>query len=51
MFHHETDASKVALMALVTRMRERGLTLLDIQWVTRLCHSGPRRPRPVAERA
>lgn len=34
MFHHETDASKVALMALVTRMRERGLTLLDIQWVT-----------------
>ena len=34
MFHHETDASKVALMALVTRMRERGLSLLDIQWVT-----------------
>jgi leucyl/phenylalanyl-tRNA--protein transferase len=34
MFHRETDASKVALMALVTRMRERGLSLLDIQWVT-----------------
>jgi leucyl/phenylalanyl-tRNA--protein transferase len=34
MFHHETDASKVALIALVTRMRERGLSLLDIQWVT-----------------
>ena len=34
MFHHETDASKVALMALVSRMRERGLSLLDIQWVT-----------------
>lgn len=34
MFHHETDASKVALMALVTRMRERRMTLLDIQWVT-----------------
>lgn len=34
MFHHETDASKVALMALVTRMRERGMSLLDIQWVT-----------------
>ena len=34
MFHHQTDASKVALIALVTRMRERGLSLLDIQWVT-----------------
>jgi leucyl/phenylalanyl-tRNA--protein transferase len=34
MFHHETDASKVALMALASRMRERGLSLLDIQWVT-----------------
>jgi leucyl/phenylalanyl-tRNA--protein transferase len=34
MFHHETDASKVALAALVTRMRERGFSLLDIQWVT-----------------
>ena len=34
MFHYETDASKVALMALVTRMRDRALSLLDIQWVT-----------------
>ena len=34
MFHHETDASKVALMALIDRMRDRGLSLLDIQWVT-----------------
>ena len=34
MFHHETDASKVALMALVTRMRERAMGLLDIQWLT-----------------
>lgn len=34
MFHHETDASKVALMALVTRMRARRMSLLDIQWVT-----------------
>ena len=34
MFHHETDASKVALMALVSRMRARGMSLLDVQWVT-----------------
>lgn len=34
MFHVETDASKVALVALVTRLRERGFSLLDIQWVT-----------------
>lgn len=34
MFHHATDASKVALAALVERMRDRGFTLLDIQWVT-----------------
>ncbi len=34
MFHHETDASKVALVALVSHMRARGMTLLDIQWVT-----------------
>jgi leucyl/phenylalanyl-tRNA--protein transferase len=34
MFHHETDASKVALVALVARMREREMTLLDIQWLT-----------------
>jgi len=34
MFHVETDASKVALVALVTRLRARGFSLLDIQWVT-----------------
>jgi leucyl/phenylalanyl-tRNA--protein transferase len=34
MFHHTTDASKVALMALVERMRERGFVLLDIQFMT-----------------
>jgi leucyl/phenylalanyl-tRNA--protein transferase len=34
MFHTETDASKVALVALVERLRTRGYTLLDIQWVT-----------------
>jgi len=34
MFHHETDASKVSLAALVTHMRARQMTLLDIQWVT-----------------
>jgi leucyl/phenylalanyl-tRNA--protein transferase len=31
MFHHETDASKVALFHLVQRLRSRGYTLLDIQ--------------------
>jgi leucyl/phenylalanyl-tRNA--protein transferase len=34
MFHHERDASKVALAALVERLRARGFTLLDVQWVT-----------------
>jgi leucyl/phenylalanyl-tRNA--protein transferase len=34
MFHRETDASKVALMALVERLRERGYQLLDTQWST-----------------
>jgi leucyl/phenylalanyl-tRNA--protein transferase len=34
MFHKVTDASKVALAALVARLRERGFALLDIQWVT-----------------
>jgi leucyl/phenylalanyl-tRNA---protein transferase len=41
MFHRETDASKVALHALVERLRERGFTLLDIQWTTpHLCSFG-----------
>jgi leucyl/phenylalanyl-tRNA--protein transferase len=34
MFHRVTDASKVALVALVERMNARGFELLDIQWVT-----------------
>jgi leucyl/phenylalanyl-tRNA--protein transferase len=34
MFHRRTDASKVALVALVERLREGGATLLDVQWRT-----------------
>ena len=34
MFHHRTDASKVALVALVERMCARNMTLLDVQWAT-----------------
>jgi leucyl/phenylalanyl-tRNA--protein transferase len=34
MFHRETDASKVALAALVDRLTRRGFRLLDTQWVT-----------------
>lgn len=34
MFHLETDASKVALVTLVERLRARRFQLLDIQWVT-----------------
>ncbi|WP_396627167.1 leucyl/phenylalanyl-tRNA--protein transferase [Luteitalea sp.] len=34
MFHTATDASKVALVALVERLRARGFVLLDTQWVT-----------------
>lgn len=34
MFHEVTDASKVALYALVQRLRERGFILLDTQWTT-----------------
>jgi len=34
MFHVETDASKVALHALIERLRKQHFTLLDIQWVT-----------------
>lgn len=35
MFHRVRDASKVALVALVERLRERGFTLLDAQASTR----------------
>ena len=34
MFHRVTDASKVALAALVERLRERRFVLLDVQYVT-----------------
>jgi leucyl/phenylalanyl-tRNA--protein transferase len=34
MFSRETDASKVALVALVERLRERGFLLLDTQYLT-----------------
>lgn len=34
MFHLQRDASKVALMGLVERMRASGMTLLDVQWQT-----------------
>ena len=34
MFHEVPDASKVALHALVMRMRARGFSLLDTQWIT-----------------
>jgi leucyl/phenylalanyl-tRNA--protein transferase len=34
MFHRVTDASKVALVALIDRMRDRRFQLLDTQWTT-----------------
>jgi leucyl/phenylalanyl-tRNA--protein transferase len=34
MFSRKTDASKIALVALVKRLRERGFELLDTQWMT-----------------
>jgi leucyl/phenylalanyl-tRNA--protein transferase len=34
MFTRDTDASKVALVALVERLRARGFVLLDTQWLT-----------------
>jgi leucyl/phenylalanyl-tRNA---protein transferase len=34
MFHRVTDASKIALLALVERLRARGFELLDTQWTT-----------------
>ncbi len=34
MFHVKTDGSKVALVALVERLRARGFVLLDTQWET-----------------
>jgi len=34
MFHRVTDASKIALVALVERLRARKFVLLDTQWLT-----------------
>ncbi len=34
MFSLQTDASKVALVALVDRLRAAGFRLLDVQWAT-----------------
>lgn len=34
MFHTQTDASKVALVALVERLQQGGAELLDVQWQT-----------------
>lgn len=34
MFSRKTDASKIALVALVEHLRERGAVLLDTQWMT-----------------
>jgi leucyl/phenylalanyl-tRNA--protein transferase len=34
MFSRKTDASKIALVGLVERLRENGYTLLDTQWMT-----------------
>jgi leucyl/phenylalanyl-tRNA--protein transferase len=34
MFHRRTDASKVAFVALVDRLRVGGATLFDVQWCT-----------------
>lgn len=34
MFHHQPDASKVALVGLVERLRAGGGQLLDVQWTT-----------------
>jgi leucyl/phenylalanyl-tRNA--protein transferase len=49
MFHRATGASKIALWALVERLRARGFTLLDLQWLTpHLAQFGAREiPRPL----
>jgi leucyl/phenylalanyl-tRNA---protein transferase len=41
MFHRRTDASKLALLGLVKRMRQRGFKLLDVQfWTAHLARFG-----------
>jgi leucyl/phenylalanyl-tRNA--protein transferase len=46
MFHQVTDASKVAVVQLARRLREKGFCLFDTQMVTAgaRARSGPRRP-------
>ncbi len=39
MFHRRTNASKVALIALTDRLKERGFTLLDCQMLTPITES------------
>ncbi len=34
MFSRKTDASKIALVELVTRLRQAGVVMLDAQWMT-----------------
>jgi len=34
MFSRKTDASKIALVALVEHLRDEGAILLDTQWMT-----------------
>jgi leucyl/phenylalanyl-tRNA--protein transferase len=48
MFHRERDASKVAVVALVERLRARGMSLLDIQFETKA--TAVFRPRKLARR-
>lgn len=38
MFHRVSDASKVALVGLVERMKSRGMALLDVQFMTEHLH-------------
>lgn len=49
MFHRETDASKVALAALVARMKDDGVTLIDCQVTTPHMQSLGAREIPRAE--
>jgi len=49
MFHHATDASKVALVDLVARFAEAGGRLVDVQLVTDHLASLGARPMPRAE--
>ena len=49
MFHHRTDASKVALVGLVERLHRGGGLLLDVQWATDHLRSLGAVERPRAE--